>query len=191
MKFNAVCLLLLAASSPARAVTVETVADAHNWVSHGIDVVRARLAPCQDIAGCLRNLQYSTAFSGIDAPGTALSWLSHGAGVESLEHVWACEQSMECIYELKMHRHPPIHLLESIEGILNPRIRNILSNACNRLPFEDLKKLLATGRMATLHGACSQHPGRACSFGRACIHIAGMAGRRGRQEVRGMIGRGG
>ena len=150
---------------------VANVADSFNWVAHGLSVIRKRGISMDLGSRRLADLTYSTSFSGIDAPGTALCMIGGHAQLTAV-HLWAAEKDKHCCYELLMHPHSPQCLFGDVHDLIDPRIRHTLVTEAHRMDFLDLSKIVKSGRMLIGQAPCSLHH-KDCKPKRAELHVAG------------------
>ncbi|CAK0902844.1 unnamed protein product, partial [Prorocentrum cordatum] len=153
--------------------TVHSQADAVMWVEHGLSVLRARGIPDFHVESQIDALTYSTAFSGIDAPGTALAFLSSAFNIDTAKHLWAVEADQECQREHRLHPHAPEHIMPDMLSAVTTSVRGLVDQHSGRVPLIALTDALKTGRMARQAAQCILHPGRSCLYCKAHVHIAG------------------
>eukprot|EP00969_Alexandrium_andersonii_P009900 432157-Alexandrium_andersonii.AAC.1 len=125
--------------------TVTSLEQALNWVPDGLKAI-SEAGMHLDATKLTPEITMSTAFSGIDSPGTALAYLWKHFGVPLQPALWALDHNPECQYELQMHPKRPACLFADIVEFLNPRIKENLRQNVGRVAFDDLHRLFSSGK---------------------------------------------
>eukprot|EP00959_Pyramimonas_sp_CCMP1952_P364532 7633657-Pyramimonas_sp.AAC.2 len=129
----------------------------------------------------LRNLTYSTAFSGIDAPGTAISLISSAlasltncADVRHPQHVSAIECDNACQEELLAHPSPPSCLFSDITSFLTPLALGAVSagRASGDLTLTSSSFWSRSSSNTDGYSYCRVHKKR-CKFSPGRLHACG------------------
>eukprot|EP00959_Pyramimonas_sp_CCMP1952_P059624 1245291-Pyramimonas_sp.AAC.1 len=106
-----------------------------------------------DIHKAFADTTYTTAFSGVDAPGTAANvigatlndMVGHHAGrLDPMRHLASTELLEECNRELELEapsRPAPEHMFCDIEDFWNPSLRQQILNA-QRIPFSTFESII-------------------------------------------------
>ena len=120
----------------------------------------------------------STAFSGIDAPGTGLEMaileLSHrvGRSIPPPKHLQAIEWFTESQYELMIHPNAPSCIFNDISEFLVKGVRPLARQLRGPATAQVLGPVIKTGRAIAPSAYCIRHKCM-CELQCARIHIAG------------------
>ena len=131
----------------------------------------------------LKHTTVSTAFSGIDAPGTALEIIRFGVaaklGLQSPPraptHLHAVENFAQSQHELRMHPAGPQCIFRDICEFFVPDVKRIMKEkkkAGTPLTYADMKPSIQSGRAMQRKAYCIVH-GKKCEATMAMHHTAG------------------
>lgn len=158
------------------------------WCNDALDALTNLLGPgvldtLTDQLGCLK---FTTAFSGIDAPGMAFrvleSTLSERLGrsgaPSTVRHLNAVEWDAECQRELRCCAHPPEHLTADVEGFFVHAVTQRIAKAeraGQRLSLDAFLPTICSGLSVRKTVPCLLHPhvDGGCTFAGGDIHVAG------------------
>eukprot|EP00974_Lingulodinium_polyedra_P003952 371600-Lingulodinium_polyedra.AAC.1 len=157
--------------------------DLYNWPAHHLKVLQNKIGPAVStaLAQTIKMTSWSTAFSGVDAPGTALRMLiaqlesSTGIPMSEPEHVHATEWLRDSQEELKVHPCSPTCIFEDIEGFFIPSVRATISKLKEKgeiINLENLLPLIQSKRAVCSEAFCIQHS-RICPTRPSKVHFAG------------------
>ena len=129
----------------------------------------------------------STAFSGIDAPGAALTKLYKASMEDTIpaarlrkkcgptpwQHVFAIDMSAHCRQEMSMSSHPPQCCFADMTDFISGQVRrSLLGIDLGDIDFERLKSIVFRKGLVTLDAPCTVH-NRHCRLRCADVHVAG------------------
>lgn len=148
-----------------------------------LDEINRELSPTDSVWDMLRdryeNTSFSTAFSGVDAPGTSIACLQValerklGVPVPSMPHLHAIEWYGPSQEELKTHPHAPQHLAGDITDFFHQKIQKQVMRLHKIGKVMDiLPQLVMSGKAVRRTAYCMQCR-RECEVPMASIHIAG------------------
>ena len=131
----------------------------------------------------MKHTTVSTAFSGIDAPGTALEIIRFGVaaklGLQSPPraptHLHAVENFAQSQHELRMHPAGPQCIFRDICEFFVPDVKRIMKEkkkAGTPLTYADMKPSIQSGRAMQRKAYCIVH-GKKCEATMAMHHTAG------------------
>ena len=132
-------------------------------MSHHAQSAPGPIALEQLLADELESGTYSTAFSGIDSPGSAMLEITNtiedltGHGIKPMTHTNAIEWDIHCQNELKDHPSRPLHIHGDINSFWRPAVRrsiDALIAAQKPLTFEDFVPLLKSGQSVLSQAPC-------------------------------------
>ena len=156
----------------------------HGWPERDLETLR-ELCGGEALRLLGRNLgvtTFSSACSGVDAPGTALRQITEqfnlltGLHVEHPQHIHATELDDECRAELEAHPSPPQCLFKDLqetwEAPVAKKIRTLLAAGFS-IPVNELVPLVLSKKAVKKFAFCSRH-GRCCPIRPARCHFAGL-----------------
>ena len=123
----------------------------------------------------------STAFSGVDAPGTAMLMIRHCLGrllheeVPGMMLLSAIEWGNASQLESMNHPEPPQCLFSAISDFYQDGVREIIQTATRNqepITYEMLKPVILSGKAMTLEAFCLVHQ-RLCKIKCSKCHVAG------------------
>ncbi len=155
-----------------------------SWAERDVEVLK-QIRGNDVLRRIARNIKvstYSTASSGIDAPGTALRLLVDtisdmtGAPLDCPEHVSAWEIDDACRRELLLHPSKPTCLYSDLTEVWEPhvgkKIRNLVDTGF-AIPLDDLIPLIKSKKATRRFAQCVCHS-RQCPIRTARVHVAGL-----------------
>ena len=138
-----------------------------------------------DVRHQLETRTISTAFSGVDAPGTSLLCLGWGvcealqipctdvSDLPQAEHTFAIEFYSKSQEELALHPHKPSCIFSNMLDFLEPELRARLPALAERGVLQEvLTPLIKSGKAVRPDAPCLVH-GRRCKATNSDIHCAG------------------
>ena len=167
-------------------IQVSSLDDLFSWPTHAFEVVTASFGTnaLLTLARKMRGTTLSTAFSGVDAPGSAACMITHAlrqhvssaCPVKEIPHVHATEWQHESQLELLNHPNPPMCLYDDIETFYSPEVRKAIEDLkCRQkatISLEDMRPLIFSGKAVQLHSHCLKCR-KMCRIRSSSIHVAG------------------
>ena len=168
-----------------------TVQDLFDWADFALDVVNKQLGDgsIPKLLDAICCTSYSTAFSGVDAPGTGAGVMCRRLGVRlgcsstpSMQHLSAIEWDAQARQELLCHPTPPLCCFGDIDQFYTDAVRDVLDRASRQghVSIDALVPTILDSRGVRLDAPCSRHTKRRearealCTLKRAKLHIAGF-----------------
>lgn len=167
--------------------TVKSLGDALRWVQQFTAALTQRwgAAAAQDMLRrlheALSNATLFTAFSGIDAPGTAMEimswWVGKQLGVAKpkVRHMAAIEIYSQSQYELLVHPAAAECCFTDIMDFYKPSVQVVIKEAKRRgqpIGFDQLLPMIMEGSAMQHSAFCITH-GRKCKLKAASLAVAG------------------
>ena len=163
--------------------TVRCLGDVFTWPDHGLNRAEAALSKdaASMIAARLATDSMATAFSGIDAPGTARTMLHRrlqerlGRKLPLAPHEWAIDRDGDSRRELEVHPDGPDHIFGEITEFWQPAVAAALKHMKARgekVTFHKLLGMVKTRKSVKTSAWCYRHQ-KQCHITRTRLICAG------------------
>ena len=164
--------------------TVRSLADAFHWPKDAICELEDNegIGVLKSLIDTMASTSITTAYSGIDAPGTALNLLTASLAqrfpderVAPPRHLSDTEWSREAQLELlTMHEKDDSHLFGDIDTFFNANLQTCAKGLLKtpKIALEVLSPAIRSGQAVDTVAYCLRH-GRRCQHPAAKIHVAG------------------
>ena len=136
--------------------------------------------PCEVLSDQMNDFRYSTAYSGIDTPGSSLMMMvqqvrrSRWSVIEP-QHVFAFEKDLQCQQELSFHPNAPACIFKDLDSLWVKQAAQkiaLLRAQGMTISLQSLLPLVRSGRSIKHESACCIH-NKSCPLKKSDIHIAG------------------